>query len=720
MTGTDGVVHLRAGGVSLVVETGAGLPRVVHWGEDLGDLDPAAVQAVAASSVPPVVSGPVDEVVPLAVLPEAHRGWLGTPGLSGHRGGRHFAPAFVTDTVEVEVADDGAQRLVVRARDDDAALSLTVMIGLAPSGLVSLDAALSNDDAAETYQLDALLLALPVPSLATEILDFTGRHLRERAPQRHRFTQGTHLREGRRGRTGADATTLLLAGTPSFAFESGEVWGVHVAWSGNHRTLAERSAEGQGILAGGELLLPGELELAPGETYTSPTVHGSWGRGLNELSWRFHEYLRARPGHPRARRPVLLNTWEAVYFQQDVDALTELADAAADLGIERFVLDDGWFRGRRDDTAGLGDWYVDTDIWPQGLHPLVERVRARGMQFGLWFEPEMVNPDSDLARAHPEWILGPGPSLPPEARHQQVLDLADPGAFEYVLDRVDAVIGEYDVDFVKWDHNRDLVAPGRGPRRTAGVHAQTLAVYRLIDTLRERHPRLEIESCSSGGARVDLGILQRTDRVWASDSIDALERQHIERWTRLLLPPELVGSHIGSAWAAATGRTHELEMRAGTAFFGSLGVERDLREADAAERAALKAWIALYQQHQKLLHTGRFHTVDHGDPSLHVHGVVAQDQAEAIFSFVALTTSEYARPGLVRLPGLDPDALYDVRPVPLAARVEKFMGFTTPPWWADGITLPGSVLSRRGVQIPALFPERLTMVHVERTTAVTR
>ncbi|WP_425955915.1 alpha-galactosidase [Xylanimonas sp. McL0601] len=718
--GTDDVVHLRAGGVSLVVEAGGGLPRVVHWGADLGDLDPVSVRGVATASVPPVVSGPVDQVVPLAVLPEAHRGWLGTPGLSGHRDGRAFAPAFVTNGVDLDTASDGAQRLVVRARDDEAALSLTLTIALAPSGLVSLDAALTNEDAAEAYRLEELLLALPVPTQATEILDFTGRHLRERAPQRHRFTQGTHLRENRRGRTGADATMLLLAGTPGFSFESGEVWGVHVAWSGNHRTLAERSAEGQGILAGGELLLPGELGLGPGETYRSPTVHGAWGTGLNALSWRFHDFLRARPGHPSAERPVLLNTWEAVYFDQDADTLRELVDAAADVGIERFVLDDGWFRGRRDDTAGLGDWYVDEGVWPDGLHPLVEHVREREMQFGLWFEPEMVNPDSDLARAHPGWILGPGGALPPEARHQQVLDLTDPEAYAFVLGRMDAIITEYGIDFVKWDHNRDLVSPGHGTLRTAGVHEQTLAVYRLIDTLRARHPRLEIESCASGGARVDLGILQRTDRVWASDAIDALERQQIERWTRLLLPPELIGSHVGAAWATATGRTQELEMRAGTAFFGSFGVERDLRHADEDERAALRAWIALYRRHQELLHTGRFHTVDHGDPSLQVHGVVARDRGEAVFSFVCLATSEYARPGLVRLPGLDPDAEYDVRPVPLAARVDKLMGRTVPPWWADGITLPGSVLSRHGVQIPALFPERLTMVHLERTKAVTR
>lgn len=194
----------------------------------------------------------------------------------------------------------------------------------------------------------------------------------------------------------------------------------------------------------------------------------------------------------------MLNTWEAVYFDQDVAVLTELAELAAEIGVERFVLDDGWFRHRRDDHAGLGDWYVDESVWPGGLHAFADHVREAGMQFGLWFEPEMINVDSDLARAHPEWILSAGYRLPPEGRHQQVLDLAEPGAFAYILERMSALITEYGIAYIKWDHNRDLVEPGRAAHGRAGVHEQTRAVYRLIDTLKSRHPGLEIESCSSG------------------------------------------------------------------------------------------------------------------------------------------------------------------------------------------------------------------------------
>ena len=251
---------------------------------------------------------------------------------------------------------------------------------------------------------------------------------------------------------------------------------------------------------------------------------GSWGDGLTELSARFHDEWRARPQHPRRPRPVTLNTWEAVYFDHSLDKLTALADAAAGVGVERFVLDDGWFTGRRDDTAGLGDWFVDESVWPDGLHPLIDHVRELGMEFGLWVEPEMINPDSDLARRHPDWILRGRMALPPSARQQQVLDLAHPEAYAYIAGRLHALLDEYPIAYLKWDHNRDLVDAGSGPEGVARVHAHTLAVYRLLDELKARHPGLEIESCASGGARVDLGILDRTDRIWTSDSLDPLER----------------------------------------------------------------------------------------------------------------------------------------------------------------------------------------------------
>jgi alpha-galactosidase len=705
-----GLLHLRAGGVSLVLDcTGPRLPRVLHWGADLGAPTGAELAALALASQAQPTPNTMDEPVPLSLLPEYSAGWLGTPGLSGHRGGADFSTAFRLCDVTPDAA---GRRVEVTAADESAGLRLRLELELTDSGLVRQRATVTNAGTGD-YTVDGLLLTLPVPPHATELLDLTGRHVRERSPQRAPLRHGTWLRDNRRGRTGTDATLVLVAGEAGFGFRAGEVWALHVAWSGNHRSYAERTPAGVGLLGGGELLLPGEVRLAPGGAYTGPWVYGSYGTGLDAMSTRFHGYLRGRPHHPATPRPVTLNTWEAVYFDQRLDRLTALADAAAEVGAERFVLDDGWFRGRRDDTAGLGDWYVDERVWPDGLHPLVAHVRRLGMQFGLWVEPEMVNPDSDLARAHPDWILATGGRLPPPSRHQQVLDLGQPGAYAYLLERLDTLLAEYDIGYLKWDHNRDLVEPGHAPTGAAGVHAQTAAVYRLLDELRARHPGVEIESCSSGGGRVDLGILERTDRVWASDTIDALERQQIQRYTALLLPPELIGAHVGSPVAHTTGRTHTLDFRAGTALFGHFGIEWDLTAASPAERARLREWVEAYKALRPLLHTGTVVRGDHPDPALWVHGVVAPDRTRAVFALVQVATSVHAPAGRVRLPGLDPDAVYRVAPLP-PGDVAVGHSHVPLPWWSTGVELSGAVLGTVGVQAPTLYPEHLVLLEATR------
>ncbi|WP_354530474.1 alpha-galactosidase [Nakamurella sp. UYEF19] len=695
--------------------TGDRLPRILHWGQDLGDLDARDLDALRQAFVPPVVTDSMDLPVPLSVLAEPSAGWAGTPGLAGHRSGCGFAPLFTV--LQVVVDDQGAaggQQVLITATEPDVELDLLIEILLTAEGLLMLRTELTNRSPEGTYELEGLTLNVPVPTEAREVLDFSGRHLRERSPQRHAFTIGTHTREGRRGRTGADASILLAVGTPGFGFRSGQVWAVHTAWSGNHRTTAERTPRGVGLLSGAELLLPGEIRLAPQESYRTPWLYAAHGFGLDSVSARFHGHLRARPDHPSGPRKVVLNTWEAAYFDHDLNKLKALADRAAEVGVERFVLDDGWFRHRRGVSAGLGDWFVDETIWPDGLSPLVDHVRAVGLDFGLWVEPEMISVDSDVARAHPEWIMSAGHRLPPESRHQQVLDLANPDAYDYILGRLDALVSEYRIDYLKWDHNRDLVDAGHPLTGTAGVHHQTLATYQLMEQLHRRHPSLEIESCSPGGARIDLAILQCTQRVWASDCNDALERQHIQRWTSLLVPPELIGSHIGPTTAHTTGRIHPLGFRAGTALFGHLGVEWDLTAADEPSRAELKAWIRIYRTFRSLLHTGTVVRSDHPDPSLWVHGVIAKDGTEALFAFVSIATGEYTSPGLVRLPGLDPTARYRLQPLePPGTVADQGLKFW-PPWWSGGVESTGRTLSDHGVQAPSIPPESLVLLHAQR------
>ncbi|KAF4408326.1 MULTISPECIES: alpha-galactosidase [Streptomyces] len=720
----SGTAHLRAAGVSLVLDlTGGTLPRVLHWGSDLGPLGPAATDALRLARRSQPIGFSVDGPVDVAVLPEQSAGWLGTPGLAGHRAGRDFSTAFrvreaaTTAIGGGPVRDGEGGRVTVRAADDTAGLELELELELTASGLVRQRASVVNT-AGTPYTVDAVNLTLPVPPEATELLDFTGHHLRERHPQRTAFTHGLRMRENRTGRTGYDAAHLLVAGTTGFGARSGEVWGVHTAWSGNHRTFAERTFHAVSLLGSGELLLAGEVELAPGERYDTPWQYGSYGgRGLDELSARFHRDLRARAHHPHTPRPVVVNTWEAVYFDHDLTRLRQLADAAAAVGAERFVLDDGWFGARRDDRRALGDWYVSDEVWPDGLGPLTDHVTGLGMEFGLWVEPEMINEDSDLARAHPDWIMSAGDRLPGPARSQQVLDLARPEAYAYILERLDALLTEYPIGCLKWDHNRDLVEAGHRPTGRAGVHGQTTAVYRLLDELRRRHPAVEIESCSSGGGRVDLGILQRTDRVWVSDCIDALERQRIQRWTNALIPLELMGTHVGSGLAHTTDRRHPLDFRAGTALFGHFGIEWDLTAADPADVARLAEWVALYKELRGLLHTGTAVHGDHPDPAVEVHGVVAEDGSDALYAIVAHGSSDQYPTGPVRLPGLERDAVYRVRPqAPGDVPDGNAHRWGVPlPWWTpEGVELPGRVLEAAGVQAPVLFPERLVLLRATR------
>ncbi|WP_377272667.1 alpha-galactosidase [Peterkaempfera sp. SMS 1(5)a] len=719
LLGSD-ITQLRAAGVSLVLDLAdGGLPRVLHWGADLGPLSRQALEGLRLALAPQPIGNPVDGPVPVAVLPEQSAGWLGTPGLVGNRGGRDFSTAFRVSRSELTADDEQpgtGGSLLVRAHDETAALELELTVELTPTGLVRQRASVTNRGES-VFALDALHLTLPVPAAATELLDFTGRHLRERSPQRTAFTQGLRMRENRTGRTGYDSAYLLAAGTPGFGNRTGEVWAVHTAWSGNHRTYAERTFHAVSLLGSGELLLSGEVLLEPGASYDSPWQYGSWGVGLDELSARFHRRLRSRPHHPQVPRPVVVNTWEAVYFDHDLGRLRALADAAAAVGAERFVLDDGWFGSRRDDRRGLGDWYVSDEVWPGGLGPLTDHVTGLGMQFGLWVEPEMINEDSDLARAHPDWIMAAGDRLPGPARSQQVLDLGRPEAFAHILERLDDLLTTYPISYLKWDHNRDLVEAGHRPTGRAGVHQQTLATYRLMDELRRRHPGVEIESCSSGGGRVDLAILERTDRVWVSDCIDALERQQIQRWTNALIPLELMGTHVGSGIAHTTGRRHTLDFRAGTALFGHFGIEWDLTAADPEDLARLAEWIVLYKELRGLLHSGTAVHADHPDPAYRLHGVVAEDGSEALYALVAMATSELYPTGPVRLPGLDPDALYRVRPQApgdIPDGNAHHWGVPLPWWTPEGVTLPGRALASAGLQAPVLYPERLVLLRATR------
>lgn len=754
------LIHLRRAGTSVVVEVPPlGVPSVLHWGQDLGDLDEGDLLALARTQVPALTTGTPDVPGRFPLVPLQSDGWCGTPGLvASHADGTGQYPLFTTTAVDIldshgDAGTPSSLRLV--AHDDEVGLDLTLELRLEASGLLRLRAGLTNGTG-EDLDVDSLLLALPTPSRETLVLDQTGHHLRERDTQTHPFTIGAHVRTTRVAR-GHQASTVhgtcepagpFLPAHPApatppaagAAWRTGSVHYVHVAWSGNTRTVAERDAQGvQGLLAG-ELLMPGEMRLAPGDTYTSPWVVATHGWGLDQAASRIHEWLRGRPIHPRSPRPVTLNAWEAVYFDHSLDRLLALVDAAASVGVERFVLDDGWFSSRRDDTSGLGDWVVSPEVWPDGLAPLADAVHAHGMQFGLWFEPEMVNPDSQLACAHPDWILSPASHRPQEARHQQVLDLHNPEAFDHVLTQMLAVLDSTRIDYIKWDFNRDLLEARSPLTGRPSLHAQTLATYALMDAVLAAHPALEIESCAGGGGRIDLGVMERCVRVWASDCIDPLERQGIEAGTALLLPPEVVGSHIASPTSHTTGRTLGLATRASTAILSHLGIEWDLSTATAADLRELSAWVGLHRELRPLLHAGTTVHADHPDPGWHVRGVVGRRLPdgtwtapgrgvvdEGVIALVRMATSAQRPSPALRLPGFEhvPEGVRyrveglaprGVPPIAPSSAPDAF-GHTplgAVPWWDSGVTLPTSLLARVGLRLPDVNPEQVVLLRVTR------
>ena len=697
------LVHLHGATFDVVVDVATATPTVVYWGRPLGDS--SGLDAFDAALGRPAVAGAQGTVAPISVVPLHAEGFVGRPGIAGRRGGgRDWAPRFVPTGHRL-----GDCILTVDALDEVAGLALTTVIAV--GDVLSVRVTLTNVND-RRYSLDALTVSLPVPDSADELLRFEGRWAREFQPIRSPWTRGAVVSEHLRGRTSHEHPPLLFAGASGFGEWSGEVHGVHLAWSGNHTMLAERLADGRRYVQAGELLHPGEVVLESGESYTTPEVVAVFSaEGLTPATWGFHRVARRSPAHPTTPRPVLLNTWEAVYFRHDLDTLRELADVAATIGIERFVLDDGWFGSRRDDTSGLGDWVVSADVYPDGLAPLIEHVNSLGMEFGIWVEPEMVNPDSDLYRAHPDWALTTDGYEPVLGRNQLVLDLGRPEAFEHVLGHLDALLAGHEIAYVKWDMNRDHVQ-GSGSTGAPGTRAQTIALYALLDELRQRHPDVEFESCASGGGRIDHEILRRVERFWTSDCNDALERQTIQRGASMLIPSEVMGAHIGPTRAHTTGRVHTLAFRAATALFGHLGVEWNVAQLDDVRRSALAEVIAVHKRFRPLLHSGdvvRFDT----EAAYCAHGVYAADRSAGLVSFAQLATAQSLTPPALRLPGLDPDARYRVEHVALPD--ERWgTAVTQPTWLADGIELTGRQLAAHGIRPPVMHPESAVLISLRR------
>lgn len=619
-----------------------------YWGPRLPD---GVVPPAPLRDERPEPSFSLHHDVPLSLFPGIGMGWFGAPALAAHRAGLDWTQATTQCSVE-RLAQDTLRFDLVDAVAD---LAIAITVRLDPaSDVLTLSTTLTNTGGAV---LDVNWLAaacLPLPPDARRVLSYTGRHNSEFVAVEDRLSRSGWRRENRRGLTSHDCFPGALV-----QCADGTAYGAQLGWSGNHLQSIDWLDDGRRQWLLGESLAPGELRLKAGGSVTTPEVLATVSaQGLDGVSQAFHRAIRARitwPGGAMSPRKVHLNTWEGLYFDHDPDALKALADAAAEVGIERFVLDDGWFAGRDDDTSSLGDWWPDPTKYPQGLAPLAHHVTGLGMEFGLWVEPEMVNPRSRLYQTHPDWALHVDGRPLLSARHQLVLDMALPQVRDYLFDAIAPLLRDLPIAYLKWDHNRDLTHAGNH----ASYRAQVLGTYALMGRLRAAFPAVEIESCAGGGGRIDAGIVAHAHRFWTSDCIDAVSRVSIQRGFLRFMPPELMGSHVGACPAHSTGRMQAMAFRSGIALPGHFGVELDLRQLQRADRDELAAAIARYKALRGRFHRGNVWQGEAGD---HVVWQAHGDGHEVLLHVTRIAPTSWRHPPHVRLPMLDPARTYRVAP----------------------------------------------------------
>ena len=701
-------VHLRSANCSAVLEiSDHEAPLWRYWGPRIPESALPEFGLRASRATP---SFSLEEDVPLSLFPTFGVGWFGTSALLAHRDGTDFAQAFTA--CEVGWAKPG-QSLQVRLRDAVAGIEVRIDLGLDwDSDVLTVSTALTN---AGPGVLDVQWLAaavLPLPSRVAKVRHFGGRHNSEFILLEEHLARGVWRRENRRGLTSHDAFPGAVAAAEGTDAHAGLAFGAQLAWSGNHAQIIEWLEDGRYQWQLGEWLAPGEVRLAQGESLETPEVLATCSMaGRNGVAAGFHRAIRSRltwPGGAMRPRPVGLNTWEGVYFDLDPVALKDMANAAARSGIERFVLDDGWFQGRRNDRAGLGDWWTDLEVFPEGLGPLARHVNEQGMAFGLWVEPEMVNPDSELFRAHPDWALQVEGRPLLTARNQLVLDLTRDEVVAYLLEKIGALLDSLPIAYLKWDHNRDLTTAGS--RGRAAYRRQTLAAYGLMAQIRQQWPEVEIEACAGGGGRIDAGVLRHTHRVWTSDCIDAVSRVAIQRGFLQFFPPEIMGSHVGASPAHSTGRSQSMDFRAAVALPGHFGVELDLRHLTEAEADNLKAWIDLYKNLRTQLHHGQIWLGEAEDSILwQAHGL-ADDLV--VFVYRMSPMSQKWPPQLV-LPMVDAGRSYlveEVRPrvSQTAAAAPVFADFR-----GGGAVIHGAWLALQGMPLPPRKAETCLIYRVK-------
>ncbi|MBF2760184.1 MAG: alpha-galactosidase [Ectothiorhodospiraceae bacterium AqS1] len=667
------------------------LPEIIYWGRSLApDED---LEALAAASRIDITGGMLDAVSPLTLCPLAIDTFPGQAGLILRRkDGSALHPGL-----RLVSASASSNRIRFEACDDAAGLRWHALFLIDPE--TSVIACHAGIRSLEAIHLDWLAAPVfPAPQQGREMIEFSGRWCGEFQTSTHAWSAGMRARNNPTGRTGHEHFPGLYLPGRGATNTSGQVHACHYAWSGGHSMIAEELPDGRRQVQFGHAR---GSEPDAGTEFTTASLYLAWSdAGLNGAATALQRHLRDRVVRwPEASkpRPVHYNCWEAIYFDHDIRTLSDIAKRAADFGAERFVLDDGWFGARNDDTSSLGDWRVDRRKYPQGLTPLIDEVRSLGMGFGLWLEPEMVSCDSDLARAHPQWIAGASDQI--EGRHQRVLDLKRGDVFEYLFQCLHRLLSDHDIEYIKWDHNRVL------PLADAG---QTRALLALLDRLRLAHPKVEIESCASGGGRIDYGILERCPRIWLSDSNDALERLRIQHDAALFLPAAVTGSHVGPRQCHTSGRSLDIHLRAWVAAQRHFGLEMDLRELDEEEAAALERVCRWWKDNRDWLFHADILRLDSADEAIIAEMQLAKTQDRFVVFAAKAHTSRQIAPRPLTLTGLHPAARYRIDLItrdrcPTLSRGDPLLK-------SAPLEAGGAWLMQAGLNLPWSFPATIHVI----------
>ena len=503
-----------------------------------------------------------------------------------------------------------------------------------------------------------------------EAISLHGSWARERHIQRVPVSHGKLSVESIRGESSHQDHPFMALVSKGTDQEHGEVYAMHFVYSGNFKVSVQSDQFDQVRMVMGIHPEGFKWKLMPGEEFQAPEVVMTYSsEGLGRMTRSFHDFYRnhlIRGEYKDKKRPILINNWEATYFEFDTDKLIAIAKQASELGIEMLVMDDGWFGNRCDDNRALGDWTVNEEKLRGGLKYLVDEVNKLGMKFGIWFEPEMISPDSDLYRAHPDWAIAIPGREGSLCRNQYVLDLTRREVLDYTYESVAKILRSANIEYVKWDMNRQLSDIGSAflPPEQMGelYHRYVLAVYELQRRMIEEFPYLLLENCSGGGARFDPGMLYYSPQIWCSDDTDAIERLIIQEGTAMIYPLSTMGAHVSDCPNHTVGRTTPFETRGHVALAGTFGYELDVTKIPEEDRKMIPEQTAMYHKYNDLVREGDYYRLAsyHENHFYDCYGVVSKDRKEALYTFVQVLNRPNYHSRRICFRGLDPDKYYKV------------------------------------------------------------